>query len=442
MKSTYDFEENNKKYNLDTFFNLDIIIPKTCYFKGELIKGKIKLIPKDIVKKSFLQCAIIGNAILEENYNYKIRNTITNEEIILFKYPTEFPKFDGEKIINGMEIPFEYEVPKNSYPSCLIDDDTYVRHILTFDFSMIEAKKSILIIIKNDQYFTGFNELYKAPVEGFIRKRKHKYAVFYVGDMCATIKLAKNAFAYNEPIPFTLNIDSSTLTIKIQKVYISIVLSIRRNNKTDHKTIVYKNENTITEKTISLIEDRKEYYLEDIIQMPKNNPGNIYKKLDLDNRKYSQKFKNINLYPSCYDGLISCEYFLRVMLETDTLFSTNEYEDIPIDFYENEKDDKIDDSNFGIKNINTSTPIGNNIKKPFGNQFDKPLMHSNTTKIKESNSDIILTNKNSNNNDNKINEAPKNEIKINNDNNEANKIEETTDGFDVPPIVVKPKDKK
>ena len=181
--------------------------------------------------------------------------------------------------------------------------------------------------------------------------------------------------------------------------------------------------------------------MEDIIQLPKNNPGNLYKKLDLDNRKYSQKFNNINLYPSCYDGLISCEYFLRVLLETNTLFSTNEYEDIPIDFYENEKDDKNDDSNFGIKNINTSTPIGNNIQKPFGNQYNKPIMHSNTTKIKESNSDIILTNQNSNNNNNKINEAPKNEIIINNDNNEFNKFE-TTDGFDAPPIVINPKDKK
>ena len=181
MKSTYDFEENNKKYNLNTFFDIDIILPKTCYFKGELIKGKIKIVPKDIVKKSFLQCAIIGNAILEENYNYKLRASSPNinEEIILFKYPTEIPKFDGEKIIDGMEIPFEYEVPKNSYPSCLIDDNTYVRHILTFDFSMIEAKKSILIIIKNDQYFTGFNEFYKAPVETTIRTGKHKYAIFY-----------------------------------------------------------------------------------------------------------------------------------------------------------------------------------------------------------------------------------------------------------------------
>ena len=81
------------------------------------------------------------------------------------------------------------------------------------------------------------------------------------------------------------------------------------------------------------------------------------------------------------------------------------------------------------------------MKNPIGNNFDKPIRHSNTTNIKESNKDIILTNKNTNNDSNKINEAPKNENKINND-NDVNKIEETTDGFDAPPSIINPKDKK
>lgn len=60
----------------------------------------------------------------------------------------DIPKFDGEKLISGMEIPFEYPVPRNSYPSVIIDNNSYVRHILTFDYPNIEAKKSILIILK------------------------------------------------------------------------------------------------------------------------------------------------------------------------------------------------------------------------------------------------------------------------------------------------------
>ena len=54
MEKEYDFEENNKKYNLETYFKIDITLQKTCYFKGEIIKGKIKITPKDIVKKKFI----------------------------------------------------------------------------------------------------------------------------------------------------------------------------------------------------------------------------------------------------------------------------------------------------------------------------------------------------------------------------------------------------
>ena len=448
MKSTYDFEENNKKYNLETFFNLDIILSKTCYFKGEIIKGKIKIIPKDIVKKSFMQSSIIGNVVLEENYNYKYGKNNINEEVILFKYPIELPKFDGNKIIEGMEMDFEYEVPKNSYPSCLIDNTTYVRHILIFDFSMVEAKKSTLIIIKNDQYFTAFNELYKAPVEAFIKTGKHKYAIFYMGEMSAVLKLVKNAFTYNEPIKFYLDLDCTGLSIRIQKIYISIILSINKNNKLDHKTPYSKTESIITEKTFSLIEDKK-YHLEDAIQMPKNNPSAIYKKLDSDNRKYSQKFKNINLYPSCFNGLVSCQYFLRIMLETNTLFSTNEYASIPIDLFENEKFDDTEGIKDGNNIINPETTVGNNKNKKINSDFNKPIKHSNTMTIKESNKDISQSTKEfnkkddvlSNSNTFKNNLNSKNNNIINNK-NEINNNEEITDGFDAPPSISNSSDKK
>ena len=297
MKSNFEFEESNKKYNLDTFFKIEIKLEKTCYFRGELIKGKIKIIPKDIVKKSLLLTPIIGNVILEEISNYKLTANGNNisEENILFKYPMDIPKFDGEKLISGMEIPFEYPVPRNSYPSVIIDNNSYVRHILTFDYPNIEAKKSILIILKNEQYFTGFNELYKAPAEAKISCGKHKYAIFYIGEMQGILKLFKNTYAYEEAIPITIEIDVSKLSIKILNIYISIFVLIRKNNKLDHKKIDGKIEKVLLEKYLPLSEKKKKFHIEDIIQLPKNvNPNAIYKKLDMDQRAYSEKFKNVD----------------------------------------------------------------------------------------------------------------------------------------------------
>ena len=75
--------------------------------------------------------------------------------------------------------------------------------------------------------------------------------------------------------------------------------------------------------------------IDDMIKLPTtmDNPKCVYKKLDSDKRNFHPKFDNIVLYQSCYDGIITCEYNIRIMLEMDTLFSTNEFLEIPLDFY-------------------------------------------------------------------------------------------------------------
>ena len=65
MDTAYDFEENNKRYNLSQYFQIDITLQKTCYFPGEIIKGKMKIVPKDLVKKKFI--------IMSNNREYYIR---------------------------------------------------------------------------------------------------------------------------------------------------------------------------------------------------------------------------------------------------------------------------------------------------------------------------------------------------------------------------------
>ena len=436
MKSEYDFEENNKKYALETFFQIDITLEKTCYSKGEMIKGKIKIIPKDVVKKSYLLSNTIGNVILQECYNYRTtpKGKDITEENILFKYPTDIPKFDGNKIIEGTEMAFEYPVPKDAYPSVIIDNNCYVRHILIFDFPSIEAKKSTLIIVKNDQYFNSINNLYKAPAEATITTCKHKFAIFYKGEVKSKIKLFKNAFAYNESIPFTLEIDCSNLTINITKVHISILLNIRFNNKLDHKIPILKTEKLILEKSISLNEEQRNFNLEDIIQLPDKNPGDIYRRLDSNDSKYSKKFKNVYLYPCCYNGLISCEYYIKMTLETDTLFSTNEFTTIQLDFYE---EDKNKDEN---KNENKTMEENlMSVMTPMGNKFKKPLGHANTMKKEEKKEVQIKPSKTDKdflikkNNENKINENSDNN-KINNDS--ENDKNESNNEFDAPPSVI------
>ena len=442
MRTDYEFEEFNKKYNLSTFFKIEIKLEKTCYFRGELIKGKMKIVPQDIVKKSLLLSSIIGNVILQEIYNYRFSSNGSNisESNILFKYPLELPKFDGDKIITGVEIPFEYPVPKDSYPSVIIDAYSYVRHILIFDFPNIEAKKSVLIIIKNDQYFTGINGLYRSPAEAKISTCKHKYAIFYMGELSAVLKLFKNVYSYEESIPITLEIDCTNLSITIQNVFISIFVLIRKNNKQDHNKIDSKIEKVVLEKFLPLQGTKKKYHIEDIIQLPKkDNPHAIYKQLDLDERIYSQKFKNVTLLPSCHKGLISCEYHIKMMLETDTLFSTNEFTTLLVDLYEeNKSSNENENSANSIDEINLMTPMGNKLNKP---------MHSSTIKKEEiiQKEDIkkskTFEQKNKNDNDNiNINLNSDDNFNLINNNIEVDKID-MPEGNEAAPSMVNQKNK-
>ena len=368
-----DFENNNEKYNIEKFFTVNIELKKTCFFKGEVFKGKVTIKAKGTIKKSLLNCTIPANATLLEKHNYKLveRGNDTSEEFILFKYPVNIPQFTANNVLDGVTVPFEFQISHNAYPSCIFGMDSYIRHILTFDFPTIETKKSTVIIIKNRKHFTEFNELYKTPAEVSLKTSKHKYGLFHMGEFTCTLKLLKNAFSYNENIPFVIDIDCSKFKIAFTRIFICLMLAISKKSKTNQKKSLSRIEKKITSKTFSFSQKKDKYHLEELIKLPKGNPYEIYKQLDTDNRCYGEKFKDVLLFPSCYDGFLTCEYYFKIVLETNTLFSTDEYLIMPIDFYakENEKgkkEEKEEDEEITFERLrhiseeSFITPMGNN----------------------------------------------------------------------------------
>ena len=400
-KNNVDFENNNEKYNKEKFFTVNIELKKTCFFKGELLKGKATIKAKSTIKKSLLNCTIPANATLLEVHNYKLkeRDNDTTEEFILFKYPVNIPLFTADNVLDGVTVPFEFQICHNAYPSCIFGMDSYIRHILTFDFPTIETKKSTVIIIKNSKHFTEFNELYKTPAEVSLKTFKHKYGLFYMGEFTCTLKLLKNAFSYNENIPFVIDIDCSKLKIRLTRIFICLMLAISKKSKTNQKKSLSRIEKKVTSKTFSFSKVKDKYHLEEVMKLPKGNPYEIYKQLDEDNRCYGKKFKDVLLFPSCYDGFLTCEYYFKIVLETNTLFSTDEYLIMPIDLYakENEKEDKEEDKEMTFEKLrhiseeNFITPMGINP----GNNF---ISRSKT----------IIEEKKDNNEDNNIINIPSN----------------------------------
>jgi hypothetical protein len=209
---------------------------------------------------------------------------------------------------------------------------------LTCDFPTIEARKSVEIIIKNNMHFSSLNGLLKTPAVIDKEITKHKYAFFNSGSFKVNITLPKNIFSYTEKIPFIIDIDCRKLSFNIKGLYVSINRTYKKNNQKNHLIARSYYTVEIVNKTIPLMIGEKFYHVEDTITFPVSppeiNPVEVYKMLDADKRKHDEKFKKIKLFPTCYGGLLSCEYFLKVIIQMDTFFSTNEELLLPIDIYE------------------------------------------------------------------------------------------------------------
>ena len=337
--------------NPENDISLDIELNKTCFSKGEYIYGIIVLTPKiNSFIKEFLNPYALISIQEKQNYEYldssydqendeiKPTKKSINEFKTLIKTQYNFSDYLNSSMIPCLKIQFRIKVPNNAYPSCLFDKNTFVMHYLTIEFESLKAKKSEIIIIKNSPYFTKENGLLKIPAVYKHILTKHKYVIFDCGYMEVKITLEKNICPYNENLPIEINIDCSKLDkIKVKGVKIYIYRSYKKNNPNNKKIIYEKKIEEIVRKTLPLREGEKTYHIEDGIKLPLSsndlNPEEVYKILDKDKREPNLKFNNIKLYPSCNGGLLSCLYYITIVIETNTLFSTNEEIIIPIDFY-------------------------------------------------------------------------------------------------------------
>ena len=400
-----NFYESEKINDYEKDVSMTIDLNKTCFFKGEEIKGNIILSSKNGINKTQLINPYINITIQEKGqysynpgyYAFNSNSYLNNLEIekenknILF-IKLDFPNFNGANLLIGVNIPFQIKIPEEVYPSCYFGSDTYIKHLLICDFPSIEAKKTCIIVIKNSIFFSLQNHLLKAPAIYNKEITKHKYALLNSGSFIFQITLTKNIFSYNENIPLIIDIDCKTLSINIKGIVIHLYRNMKKNIKENYLKSREENLVEIFEKKLSLKKGESKYHVEDTFKFPNNpkeiNPSQIY--LLLDNNKKNE-IKKFRLYPSCYGGLLSCEYFIKIKFEMDTLFSTDVSISIPIDFYEslnnidNDKNKEISLSN----NIYNSQQIysSNNIQQNY-NKNEEQEVYYNINNIDENDDNI------------------------------------------------------
>ena len=357
--------EYNFKYNYDSQVSFIISLTKISYSKGETVTGTMFLKTKPYLQETILYNPQASISFIEfqhsgeqetdfDIYGSPSNNKLSKKEKIYFTYPLNLFAYNGANLYAGVNINFFVNLPKECSSSCFIDNNTYIKHFILIDFPTIREKKSEAIIIKNTKYYTLENKLYKTPIISKLETSKHKYAVFNMGEIKATMTLSKNSFKYNETIYFIVEIDASKLTIEINGIKVSLIVNLKTRESNNSKDININKSIEIITKNIKVKKGEKRYYIDEFIKMPDNsyNPENLYKKYD---GLKKLKFNNETfLYQPCYNDIINIQYSIRAMIEINSLFSTNEFMEIPIDFYADENINNNENKNVNIKNNNNN----------------------------------------------------------------------------------------
>ena len=302
MGTEIDFE-TDKNFNYEQNISMNIELKKTCYSKGEIIQGNLYLAPKTTPVSNILIKPFVEISLREHHYYDYIskdqdrRSEIVKQEenVILFKENINFSDNYELNISNGYIIPFAVKVPYTAYPSCIFNSKSFVKHYLSITFPSIFAKRTRVIIIKNNIYFSDINGLLKSPVIINREITKHKYIFFNYGNFRISIVLPKNIFSYDENVPFLIDIDCNNLSIKIQGVKVILYRIDKKNFQNEHEFNKSKEKTELIKKYIALTDGEKKFHVEDNIKLPISplelNPKVIYSILDNDHRRQKKNLK-------------------------------------------------------------------------------------------------------------------------------------------------------
>ena len=398
---------NNNEFDIKEFIcekklSINISVEKIIYFPGDEIKGFVYIQGKgtltnplfiySLVKVSISQIYYyeydvetkIESDLGEEKFKLKIPfvdKVKEKETQIIYSTMFNYSQYLGTNLIDGLKLPFQIILPNNIEPTFYFKN-TYIRHILTFDFYEYESKTSISFIIKNPRFFSLENKSLKEPLTVFKDMTKSKFIFFSQGKIAVYITSKSNSYKYGDKIPLEITIDSSELNINLIGIQIKFDRYIQFNNKNDKNSIKEFFTHNLFCKEVKF-EEKKNNYKYNIIISPKNDdycfePDVFYSIIEANYLKLN--FPEIDLFPFCSGGLINCLYLINVKLYFDSLATTDETISIPIELYfDNNKNDinkneiilnnpyneifKEDDIN---ENLNINSINNNRIKEKDG----------------------------------------------------------------------------
>ena len=336
----------NNEYNIRKDINLNIILNKTCYFPGEYITGHLDIQPKVGLNDTiFDDTTAIFNLLQLQHYFYTVgsgddaKTVFVNDNSDILLLNLDFTNFRGSNILLGIKIPFSFQIPLNILPTVYFYG-YYIKHLITFELPGIQAKKSLMIIIKEFQNFTFENKLLKMPAIGFGDFYLQKKGNYNGGKVSCLLKIPKNSYNFYEIIPFEVYLDCTELNMEVKALTISILKNIyfndKFNNKEHFRTFSKK---VMASKEYTFVKTLVKYNFKDEIQIQQDNkdlenscPKEIYSFFEsMKTIETHFPFSNIVLTPFCIGGLISINFSLKVEINYKEKRSASFFE-LPIQF--------------------------------------------------------------------------------------------------------------
>ena len=402
MEIIHNNEFDIKEFICEKKLSINISVEKIIYFPGEEIKGFVYIQGKGTLANPLFIYALVKVSISQiYYYEYDVETKIESdlgeekfklkipfvdkvkekETQIIYSTMFNYSQYLGTNLIDGLKLPFQIILPNNIEPTFYFKN-SYIRHILTFDFYEYESKTSIGFIIKNPRFFSLENKSLKEPLTVFKDMTKSKFIFFSQGKIAVYITSKSNSYKYGDKIPLEITIDSSELNINLIGIQIKFDRYIQFNNKNDKNSIKEFFTHNLFCKEIKF-EEKKNNYKYNVVIVPKNDdycfePDIFYSIIEANYLKLN--FPEIDLFPFCSGGLINCLYLINVKLYFDSLATTDETISIPIELYfDNNKNDinkneiilnnpykeifKEDDIN---ENLNINSINNNRIKEKDG----------------------------------------------------------------------------
>ena len=203
---------------------MKIILENNIFFPEEIIKGKINLKSGNFLEKGIIKYEIYGIEKIKELKKYNIES---NNSTKIYQSSLEYPGLIHYSLSNGINIPFEINLPSYILPSFEFSQKFnnknnygYIKYILHIEILELNLIKQKFIIIRRQNTKLNTQLVFQA-------ERNEKFlGLFNKGWAILTSSYDKNYYYFKEKITLKINIKNNNSKYYIKNIIIKLIRNI------------------------------------------------------------------------------------------------------------------------------------------------------------------------------------------------------------------------